>query len=197
MRAEVMDALQQWYPEYLVAGEVVVELGSRAVYGGIPRTVFTGAHRYTGVDMIAGQEVDLVLNFHDLHTVFEPASVDTVLCLETLEHDDRFWETLVQVARMLKPGGHFVLSVPTLGYPTYHPYPFDYWRFSPDSFKEVLLDPKLYDVVDVKPASTDGREDGIVGIARRKEARDGEEDYKEAGDEAEAAGAAGDGAADG
>jgi|SRR3990170_3627998 len=175
MRQEVMDALASWYPKYLAPGRVVVELGSRAVYGGIPRTVFTGDHKYTGIDMMAGAEVDLVLNFHELHSAFDRCSVDTVLCLETLEHDDRFWLTLEEVARVLKPGGHFVLSVPTLGYPTYHPYPQDYWRFTEDSFREVLLEPKWYDLLDVKLASTAGHVDGIAGIARRKEASRGTE----------------------
>lgn len=168
MREEVMAALREWYPKYLRGGKVVVELGSREVYGGVPRKVFRRKHTYTGIDMIAGPQVDLVLNFHDLHTAFKPQSVDTVLCLETLEHDDEFWLTLEQVARILKPGGHFVLSVPTLGFATYHPYPKDFWRFSEDSFREVLIHPDLYELLDVKLASTNGRVDGIAGIARRK-----------------------------
>lgn len=162
-----MDALREWYPQ-LAAGHTVLELGSRWAHGGVPQTLFTGEHAYTGIDMLEGQGVDLVMNFHDLQTVFKAHSVDTVLCLETLEHDDRFWLTLEQVARVLKRGGHFVLSVPTEGYLWYHPYPQDYYRFTRDAFTEVLMDPSLYELLDIQEGNTDGRIDGLVGIGKRR-----------------------------
>ncbi len=168
MRAEVMDVLRDWYPEHLKDGRVVLELGSREVYGGVPRTVFTGKHRYTGVDMIAGKQVDVVLNFHDLHRRFKAESVDTVVCLDTLEHDDRFWLTLEQVARVLKHGGLFVLSVPTLEYRMYHPYPEDYYRFTRPAFHEVLMDAGHYEILDFKEIATNGVVDTLIGIGRRR-----------------------------
>jgi SAM-dependent methyltransferase len=168
MRDEVMAALRDWYPEHLSDGRRVLELGSRDVYGGVPRTIFTGNHRYTGIDMLAGKGVDKVMNFHDLKTRYKPRSVDTVLCLETLEHDDRFWLTLQQVARVLKRGGHFVLSIPTLEYRQYHPYPEDYYRFTKPAFTEVLLDAAFYESLDVREISTRDKVDTLAGIGRRR-----------------------------
>ena len=168
MRAEVMDVLRDWYPEYLKDGRRVLELGSREVYGGVPRTLFTGRHRYTGIDMLAGKGVDTVLNFHDLKRRHRAESVDTVLCLDTLEHDDRFWLTLEQVARVLKRGGLFVLSVPSIGYPNYHPYPEDYYRFTRPAFHEVLMDSGRYEILDFKEIDTRGQVDTLVGIGRRR-----------------------------
>ena len=168
MRAEVMDVLRDWYPEHLKGGRIVLELGSREVYGGAPRALFTGEHAYTGIDMLAGPGVDKVMNFHDLHRRYKPESVDTVLCLDTLEHDDRFWLALDQVGRVLKPGGLFVLSVPTLEYRVYHPYPEDYYRFTRPAFHEVLMDSGRYEILDFKEIDTNGVVDTLVGIGRRR-----------------------------
>jgi SAM-dependent methyltransferase len=163
-----MDAVRAWYPEHLAEGRVVLELGSREVYGGVPRTLFPRKHKYTGIDMVAGKGVDVVLNFHDLKEQYKPRSVDTVLCLETLEHDDRFWLTLEQVARVLRRGGHFVVSVPTLEYRNYHPYPEDYYRFTKPAVMEVLIDPGRYELLDVKEISTRDKVDTLAGIGRRR-----------------------------
>ena len=76
--------------------------------------------------------------------------------------------SLAQVARVLKRGGHFVLSVPTEGYLWYHPYPKDYYRFTRDAFAEVLMDPSLYELLDIQEGNTDGRIDGLVGIGKRR-----------------------------
>ena len=168
MRAEVMDVLRGWYPEHLEGGRRVLELGSREVYGGVARTIFTGRHRYTGIDMLAGPGVNVVLNFHDLKRRYRAAATDTVVCLDTLEHDDKFWLTLDQVARVLRRGGLFVLSVPSIGYPQYHPYPEDYYRFTRPAFHEVLMDSARYEILDFKEINTNGVVDTLIGIGRRR-----------------------------
>lgn len=40
------------------------------------------------------------------------ASFDLILSNATLEHDPRFWLTLVEMRRLLAPGGHLVIGVP-------------------------------------------------------------------------------------
>ena len=40
------------------------------------------------------------------------AVIDAVLCNSTLEHDARFWLTLSEIRRVLKPGGVFLVGVP-------------------------------------------------------------------------------------
>jgi SAM-dependent methyltransferase len=44
--------------------------------------------------------------------VFADASFGTVLCNATLEHDPRFWESLAEMRRVLRPGGLMVIGVP-------------------------------------------------------------------------------------
>ena len=56
------------------------------------------------------------------------ASVDAVVCLETLEHVGDFERSLAEIARVLKPGGRAFLSMPFL-YPI-HDAPFDHTRLT-------------------------------------------------------------------
>jgi SAM-dependent methyltransferase len=50
-------------------------------------------------------------NANDLR-MFPDARFDTILCNATLEHDPRFWLTLAETRRLLKPGGLVVIGVP-------------------------------------------------------------------------------------
>ena len=56
-------------------------------------------------------------------------SIDTVICTQALEHVDRAEEAMAEVRRVLRPGGHLVLTVPFL-YPTHEaPYDFHRWTY--------------------------------------------------------------------
>jgi SAM-dependent methyltransferase len=65
----------------------------------------------------------------------EDTSVDIVLATETLEHVPRPDAFLAEAARVLRPGGRIVLTVPFAA--RWHYVPHDYWRFTPSSL--VLL----------------------------------------------------------
>ncbi len=62
------------------------------------------------------------------HLPFADASFDTILCTEVLEHTRAPWHVMAEFARLLRPGGHILLSVPFI-YPMHEP-PHDYWRFT-------------------------------------------------------------------
>lgn len=59
---------------------------------------------------------------------FADGSFDTILCTEVLEHTREPFQVMREFARLLKPGGHVLLSVPFI-YPI-HEAPNDYWRFT-------------------------------------------------------------------
>ena len=65
------------------------------------------------------------------------ACVDTVLALEVLEHVPDAQACLAEAARVLKPGGKLLLTVPFVA--PLHQLPFDFRRFTPRGL-EVLLE---------------------------------------------------------
>lgn len=70
---------------------------------------------YTGIDLIAGKNVDLIMNAHKLE--FESETFDLVLCLQVLEHDDDWQQTIKEAYRVLEPGGTFILTFALEGTP--------------------------------------------------------------------------------
>lgn len=59
---------------------------------------------------------------------FQDASFDTVLCTQVLEHVADTERAMAEIARVLRPGGHALITVPFL-YPT-HEAPYDFGRFT-------------------------------------------------------------------
>lgn len=66
---------------------------------------------------------------------FEDASFDTVLNVQVLEHTSRPAELLHEIARVLKPGGLLIISVPFSF--RLHEEPHDYFRYSPHGLREL------------------------------------------------------------
>ena len=107
----------------------VIEIGSQDVNGSL-RSVCPNNVSYTGVDFVAGNGVDVVLQ--DPYVLpFEDASTDIVLASSVFEHSEMFWLLFLEVMRILKPAGLFYLNVPSNG--DFHRWPVDCWRFYPDS----------------------------------------------------------------
>lgn len=135
MRLEVRKWVQTQKPYFFKPGMSILEIGSRNINGEI-RDLFPDAGSYVGVDKEAGEGVDVVLDAHDLVRHFKPHTVDIILCLETLEHDDDYWRTLTEVRLVMKSTGVFVVTVPDLGVPV-HCEP-DYWRWSRPALRVTL-----------------------------------------------------------
>jgi SAM-dependent methyltransferase len=57
---------------------------------------------------------------------FADESFDTILCTSVLEHVENAEQAMQEIARLLRPGGHALITVPFL-YPT-HEAPYDFWR---------------------------------------------------------------------
>ena len=123
----------------------VVELGSRVAEGQECMAVKSLFKRHTGIDVQAGQCVDIVRDVSDDSgatkgaygaTVELVPMFDLVLCLETLEHIPAFWKVLGLFAAM-KPGATLMVSFPGNGFHT-HRYPVDCYRFLPDCFPAIM-----------------------------------------------------------
>jgi len=128
----------------------VLDVGSLNVNGSV-RDLFTDAEEYVGIDFREGAEVDHVVNAHNLCQFFDWSLFDTVVCMNMFEHDEAFWITLEEINTLLKPGGHFLVAMPTFGFPI-HEHPQDFWRAGEDAFKKVIF--KGYDILDIQTVYT-------------------------------------------
>ena len=89
---------------------------------------------YTGVDLTAGPNVDVVLS-SPYRLPFASYSVDVIVSGQAFEHVEFFWLTWLEMARVLKPGGVIFLLAPSRG--PEHRYPQDCWRFYPDGYRAL------------------------------------------------------------
>jgi SAM-dependent methyltransferase len=93
--------------------------------------------RYIGVDWPVSLEhasPDVVGDA--LHLPLPDQLADTVLSTELMEHLPDPHVFLAEVARVIKPNGHFILSVPFLE--PLHEEPRDFFRFTPYSLRRLL-----------------------------------------------------------
>jgi SAM-dependent methyltransferase len=109
----------------------VVDFGSYDVNGTL-KGIFA-KHRYIGIDMSEGPNVDVVCENDS--TPFESNSVDVVVSSSCFEHDECFWMTFLEMCRIVKPGGYIYINAPSAG--EYHGHPGDCWRFYKDSWSAL------------------------------------------------------------
>ena len=117
---------------------VVVDVGC----GAQPfRRLVHPADRYVGIDIAEakeyfGYEVPDTLYYSGQSWPIEPATCDLVLCTETLEHVREPGPFLDEAARVIRPGGTLLITVPFAA--RWHFIPHDYWRYTPSSLRDLL-----------------------------------------------------------
>lgn len=124
----------------------VVDIGSKN-WNGDTRYLFTKS-RYTGLDLCAGDGVDIVGPAH--LAPIESESCDVVISTECLEHDPHWILTLKHAGYWLMPGGLLLITCATEGRPehatTAHPghgnVVSDYYHNLTEDDLRFALDPK-------------------------------------------------------
>lgn len=120
----------------------VVDLGSR-ISGNQTRT-----HRgllaghdvdYVGVDVADGPNVDVVMT-RPYRIPVKSGSADVVLSGQAFEHIPFFWASMLEIARVLRPGGHAFVTAPSRGH--VHDAQ-DCWRYYPDGFRALAAHARL------------------------------------------------------
>lgn len=130
----------------------VIDCGSLDVNGSI-KDIFTESD-YTGVDIVAGKNVDVVSFIKDLE--YPDESFDTVVSGEMLEHDETWKESLQKMYDLCKKGGLVAITCAGEGRPehgttrtngkqwgTRHDY---YMNLTEEHFREVYKDKMFTEV---------------------------------------------------
>jgi SAM-dependent methyltransferase len=107
----------------------VVELGSQDVNGSLREHCPEGVH-YIGLDVMPAKGVDLVID-PGSSLPLATGTADAIVTSSAFEHDICFWDTFLELTRILRPGGLLYVNVPSNG--DFHRYPLDCWRFYPDA----------------------------------------------------------------
>jgi len=104
--------------------------------------------KQTGCDIIQSDKnrVDIICPATDL--AFEKNQFDSILCSQVLEHVYDHPKMMHEIFRVLKPGGHIILTVPFAW--ELHEEPYDYYRFTKHALKE-LFQTTGFDIDYIKP----------------------------------------------
>jgi 2-polyprenyl-3-methyl-5-hydroxy-6-metoxy-1,4-benzoquinol methylase len=117
------------------------------------RGLFDPSVKYIGIDTTNskthfGYETPDTLYYSGDRWPVENISVDFILCTETLEHVQDPTVFLKEAARVLRPSGEMVLTVPFAA--RWHFIPYDYWRYTPSGL-QVLLEKAGFGDIQVYP----------------------------------------------
>jgi hypothetical protein len=141
------------FPEFVrmvvAHGGRVLEIGSRARSGITRRELFPPPLEYVGLDISPGPNVDVVGDAHHLSRVLT-GKFDAAFSISTFEHLLMPWKGVLELNKMLRVGA----LVYTHSHQTYplHDAPWDFWRFSQDSWHGLYNRHTGFEVIKVKQA---------------------------------------------
>lgn len=91
--------------------KLVLDIGSLDINGN-NQYLFDECN-YLGIDLLPGKNVDIASKGHEIN--LPDACIDTIISTECFEHDSCYHDTILNIVRMLKPGGLFIFSCATTG----------------------------------------------------------------------------------
>ncbi|MGC4393700.1 class I SAM-dependent methyltransferase [Agrobacterium sp. M50-1] len=116
-------------------GAKVLDIGGRA-RSKLDRSKSFPNSEVTVFDVMAGDNVDVVGDAHDLSKYFAPETFDFVYSVSVFEHLLMPWRVVTEMNKVLKVGGiGYVHTHQTLGM---HDAPWDFWRFSDTSWDALF-----------------------------------------------------------
>lgn len=186
MHLSSLEKMQAFVVKYLGTQRdknlTILDLGSTEIGGSYRQFFDSPLWTYTGLDLRPGKNVDLVLS-NPYHWQELPShTADVFITGQTFEHIEYFWITILEIVRVLKPGGLCCILAPSAG--PIHRYPVDCWRFLPDGFEALARYADL-EVLEIshdlgeKPY-TDQSEvwQDLLLVARKKETTNADQHYQ-------------------
>jgi SAM-dependent methyltransferase len=132
----------------------LLEIGSRNVSGVVWRDAFQPSVAYTGFDIHEGANVDVVGDAHALSSHLPGEHYDAVFSISVFEHLAMPWKAVLEINRIMKPGGLLYISTHPAIPP--HEIPWDFWRYSRETFKILLNETTGFEILESKEG-TPGR----------------------------------------
>ncbi len=123
----------------------VLDIGGRARSKVDRRKDFASAD-YVVLDILSGENVDVVGDAHALGSLFPPERFDAFYSVSVFEHLLMPWAVVPQINKVLKLGGIGLIHThQTLGM---HDLPWDFWRFSDTAWDALFNKETGFEIVD-------------------------------------------------
>ncbi len=134
-----------WAKVNAVQNARILDIGGRDRSQRTIKESFPNAE-YVVLDIVAGENVDVVADAHQLSSVFANSSFDFVISASVFEHLLMPWKVALEINKILRPGGSlWISSHQTVGL---HDSPWDYWRFSRDSWASIFNKDSGFEIVE-------------------------------------------------
>ncbi|HMT09556.1 MAG TPA: methyltransferase domain-containing protein [Pyrinomonadaceae bacterium] len=126
----------------------VLELGTKRLYDertSMHRELVPNAGEFLGADISAGQDVDIVVDVHELADKLGDESFDVIISCSSFEHFKYPHLAAHQIMRTLRIGGAVFIQTHQ-AYPI-HAAPYDYFRFSREAMNGLFGTKMGFDVI--------------------------------------------------
>lgn len=136
-----------------IRGKKIIEVGSYDVNGSLRYFIeLLEPKKYIGVDIVMGPGVDIVCPAEKLVKKFGKNSFDVVISTCMLEHTREWKASVSNIKNICKQNGIIIIIVPSQW--GFHPYPYDYWRFSKKDLRDIFQDCDIEKLdEDIRPPS--------------------------------------------
>jgi len=114
----------------------IIDIGSHDVNGTFKELFYSSKWHYTGLDIVAGDNVDVVVAPYDYNL---NKKFDVIVSGSTIEHIADLKEWSLQVSRLFKPNTIVWFCAP-LEFPCTHRHPKDCWRVMEDGMSWIMKD---------------------------------------------------------
>ena len=138
MHESSMKNMKAFIDKYLKSKSgIVLDIGSQDI-NGTYKSLFKG-WKYTGVDIVSGLNVDVVLKDPYAWTEFNDEHADVIISGQCLEHIKYPNKTMAEIARVLKVGGVCCIIAPSDGGMPDH----GFRKYHVEDFKKLAKDAGL------------------------------------------------------
>jgi hypothetical protein len=133
---------------------IVLEIGSRNRSGVTRRNIIPEHIHYIGMDIINGENVDVIGDTHNLTSSFSSDTFDAVFSMSVFEHLIMPWKVVLEINHVMKTGG--IVMITTHQTFPMHDVPWDFWRFSDQAWYGLFNKYTGFEIIDTalgEPAS--------------------------------------------
>jgi len=128
--------IREWTRQFNKPNIKVLEVGSRSVASKAKWKEFIPQVDYTGLDIIEGDNVDVIGDAHCLSDYFDEESFDLIISFAVFEHLAMPWLVAEEISKLLKVDGH--LAIETHFAFSEHELPWHFFQFNCNGLKSLF-----------------------------------------------------------